>query len=235
MPQFKRVVLKISGEALAASDGFGIAPDRARSLVSEIEQVAGLGVQLGIVVGGGNFFRGVQASGTGLRRISVDYMGMLATVINSLALADFLKDGGLDAHVMSATEMHPFAERFTRRGALAYMQAGKVVLFAAGTGSPFFSTDSAAALRAVEIEADLLAKATKVDGVYDRDPIRFPEAERYDKISYLEVLSGRLAVMDAAAIALCQENNLPIVVFDMNTPGNMKRVALGEKVGTLIS
>ena len=136
---------------------------------------------------------------------------------------------------MSATEMHPFAERFTRRGALAYMQAGKVVLFAAGTGSPFFSTDSAAALRAVEIEADLLAKATKVDGVYDRDPIRFPEAERYDKISYLEVLSGRLAVMDATAIALCQENNLPIVVFDMNTPGNMKRVALGEKVGTLIS
>ena len=235
MPQFKRLVLKLSGEALAASDGLGIAPDRARSLVSEIEQVAGLGVQLGIVVGGGNFFRGVQASGTGLRRISVDYMGMLATVINSLALADFLKDGGLDAHVMSATEMHPFAERFTRRGALAYMQAGKVVLFAAGTGSPFFSTDSAAALRAVEIEADLLAKATKVDGVYDRDPIRFPEAERYDKISYLEVLSGRLAVMDTAAIALCQENNLPIVVFDMNTPGNMKRVAMGEKVGTLIS
>ena len=235
MPQFKRVVLKISGEALAAPDGFGIDPDRARSLVSEIEQVAGLGVQLGIVVGGGNFFRGVQASGTGLRRISVDYMGMLATVINSLALADFLKDGGLDAHVMSATEMQPFAERFTRRGALDYMQAGKVVLFAAGTGSPFFSTDSAAALRAVEIEADLLAKATKVDGVYDRDPIRFPEAERYDKISYLEVLSGRLAVMDAAAIALCQENNLPIVVFDMNTPGNMKRVARGEKVGTLIS
>ena len=235
MPQFNRVVLKLSGEALASSEGFGIDSDRAQPLVNEIKQVAGLGVQLGIVVGGGNFFRGVRASGTGLRRISVDYMGMLATVINSLALADFLKAGGLDAYVMSATDMQPFAERFTRRGALAYMQAGKIVLFAAGTGNPFFSTDSAAALRAIEIEADLVAKATKVDGVYDRDPVRFPEAQRYDKISYLEVLSGRLAVMDAAAIALCQENNLPIVVFDMNTPGNMKRVTLGEKVGTLIS
>ena len=235
MPQFKRVVLKLSGEALAAADGFGVDADRARPLVNEIAQVAGLGVELGIVVGGGNFFRGLRASATGLRRISVDYMGMLGTVMNSLALADFLKDEGLDAQVMSATEMQPFAERFTPRGARAYMQAGKVVLFAGGTGSPFFSTDSAAALRAAEIGADLVAKATKVDGVYDRDPIRFPEAKRYDKISYLEVLSGRLAVMDTAAIALCQENNLPIVVFDMNAPGNMKRVALGEKVGTLIS
>lgn len=235
MPQFKRVVLKLSGEALAASDGFGIDPDKVRPLVSDVEEVMNLGVQLGIVVGGGNFFRGAQVSETPLRRISVDYMGMLATVINSLALADFLKEGGLDAQVMSAIEMQPFAERFTRRGALTYMESGKIVLFAAGTGSPFFSTDSGAALRAIEIDADLVAKATKVDGVYDADPIRFPEAQRYDKISYLEVLSGRLAVMDAAAISLCQENKLPIVVFDMNTPGNMRKIVMGEKVGTLIS
>jgi uridylate kinase len=188
-----------------------------------------------MVVGGGNFFRGIQASDTGIQRVSVDYMGMLATIINAVALADFFEGHGLEARVLSAIGVEPVAETFTRRGALAYLRAGKAVIFAAGTGSPFFSTDTAASLRAVEIGADLLAKATKVDGVFDADPLKNPQARRYDKISYTEVLSGRLGVMDATAVSLCRENRLPVLVFNLNTPGNIGRFVRGEQIGTLIS
>jgi uridylate kinase len=235
MPQYKRILLKLSGEALAGDSGFGIDRERVSQIAAEVAAVARSGVQFGLVVGGGNFFRGIKASQTGLQRVSVDYMGMLATVINALALQDFLQANQVQAHVLSAIPVEPVAESFTRRAALAYLSAGHVVIFAAGTGSPFFSTDTAAALRAAEIEADVLAKATKVDGVYDKDPVKHSDAVRHEKISYATVLTEQLAVMDAAAVSLCRENRLPVVVFDLNTPGNIARLAAGENIGTLIS
>lgn len=235
MPKYKRILLKLSGEALAGEAGFGIDPSRLSEIVSEVIDVVRSGVQVAIVVGGGNFFRGIRASETGLQRVSVDYMGMLATAINALALEDFFKSRGVGARVLSAIAIEPIAESFTRRGALAYLNDGHVVIFAAGTGSPFFTTDTAASLRAVEIEADVFAKATKVDGVYDNDPVLHPGARKYEKISYTEVLSGGLGVMDAAAVSLCRENQLPVVVFNLNTPGNIRRLVQGEPIGTLIS
>lgn len=235
MPKHKRILLKLSGEVFGGKEGFGLDASRMAALAGEIVAASRSGAQLGIVVGGGNFFRGVRASETGLQRVSVDYMGMLATAMNALALQDFIKAQHGQARVMSAIPMQPIIEPFSRARALACLEAGQVVIFAAGTGSPFFTTDTAAALRAVEIEAHLLAKATKVDGVYDKDPARFPDASRYEKISYAEVLSGGLAFMDATAVSLCKENKLPIVVFNLNVPGNIGRVVKGEKIGTLVS
>lgn len=232
--KYKRILLKLSGEALAGDAGFGIDSTRVAEIAKEVVDVARLGVQVGVVVGGGNFFRGIQASGTGLRRISVDYMGMLATGINAIALRDFIAAEGGKATVMSAIDMPPIAEPFSPRDAVEQLGQGAVVVFSAGTGSPYFSTDTAAALRAVEIEAEVVAKATKVDGVYDKDPVRFPDAERYDKIAYGDVLSQGLAVMDATAVSLCKENDLPVVVFNLNVSGNIRRMVEGEEIGTLI-
>jgi uridylate kinase len=235
MPSYKRILLKISGEALAGEAGFGIDSQRLAQIAEELAGLARSGVSVGIVVGGGNFFRGIQASGSGLERVTVDYMGMLATVINALAFQDLLRRRQAAARVLTAIPMEPVAETFTRRAALEYLQAGEVLLFAAGTGSPYFSTDTAAALRAVEIQAGVLAKATKVDGVYDKDPLRHPGSRRFARISYAEVLAGQLAVIDAAAVSLCRDNQLPVVVFDLNTPGNIARLAAGDDVGTMIS
>jgi uridylate kinase len=235
MPKYKRILLKLSGEALAGENGFGIDRERISEIAAEIAAAARGGVQFGLVVGGGNFFRGIQASQTGIERVSVDYMGMLATVINAIALQDFLKARQLKARVLSAISVEPVAETFTRRAALGYLGSGEVVVFAAGTGCPYFSTDTAASLRAIEIEADVFAKATKVDGVYDKDPVKHSDARRYDKISYADVLTDGLAVMDAAAVSLCRENRMPVVVFNLNTPGNIGRLAAGETIGTLIS
>ncbi len=232
--KYRRILFKLSGEALAGEAGFGIDRPRISEIAGEIAELVRLGVQIGLVVGGGNFFRGIAASDTGLRRISADYMGMLATAINALALRDHITACGVSANVLSAIEMPPIAESFSPERAVSLLDEGHVVVFAAGTGSPYFSTDTAAALRAVEIEADLVAKATKVDGVYDKDPVRFPDARRYEKISYAEVLAAGLAVMDQAAVAMCRENRLPLVVFDLNVRGNIKKVAEGEDVGTLV-
>ena len=231
---YSRILLKLSGEALAGPEGFGIDRGRISEIASEISELTRGGVQVGLVVGGGNFFRGSSDLDSGLRRISVDYMGMLATAINSVALRDHIAACGISASVLSAIDMSPIAELFSPAHAITLLEAGHVVVFAAGTGSPYFSTDTAAALRAVEIEADLVAKATKVDGVYDKDPILFPDARKYAKISYEEVLTARLAVMDQSAVAMCRENSLPLVVFDLNVRGNIRKVAAGEDVGTLI-
>jgi uridylate kinase len=186
-------------------------------------------------VGGGNFFRGINAGSSGIQRVTVDYMGMLATAINALALRDLFGELGTKARVMSAVAMDPIVPRFSRRGAIEALQAGEIVIFAAGTGSPLFTTDTAASLRAIEVEADLLAKATKVDGVYDKDPVRFPQARRYEKISFGDVLSRELGVMDAAAISLCKEHALPVIVFNLNVPGNIQKLVTGKKIGTLVS
>ncbi len=232
--KYKRILLKLSGEALAGNAGFGIDSIRVAEIAAEVAEIARLGVQVGVVVGGGNFFRGIRASDSGLRRISVDYMGMLATGMNAIALRDFIAAREVKASVMSAIDMPPIAESFSPQAAVEQLGQGGVVIFSAGTGSPYFSTDTAAALRAVEIEAEVVAKATKVDGVYDKDPVRFPDARRYDKISYAQVLSQGLAVMDATAVSLCKENNLPVVVLDLNVPGNIRRMVSGEEIGTLI-
>ncbi len=235
MPKYKRILLKLSGEALAGDGGFGIDRERISQIAAEIAAAARGGVQFGLVVGGGNFFRGIQSSDSGLERVSVDYMGMLATVINALAFQDLLRAQQAKARVLSAITVEPAAETFTQRAALASLEAGEVAIFAAGTGCPYFSTDTAASLRAAEIGADVLAKATKVDGVYDKDPVKHSDARRYEKISYADVLSDRLAVMDATAVSLCRENRMPVVVFNLNTPGNIGRLAAGENIGTLIS
>jgi uridylate kinase len=235
MPKYKRILLKLSGEALAGESGFGIDRKRISEIAAELAEQARNGVEFGVVVGGGNFFRGIKASQTGLQRVTVDSMGMLATVMNALALQDFLQIHQVKARVLSAIAVEPLAETFTRRAALGCLSAGEVAIFAAGTGSPFFSTDTAASLRAAEIGADVLAKATKVDGVYDKDPMQHPDARRYDRISYADVLTEGLAVMDAAAVSLCRENGVPVVVFNLNTPGNIGRLSAGENIGTLIS
>src|SRR5207344_1166487 len=218
MSGYKRILLKLSGEALAGQASFGIDADRVKSLGREVADVAMAGIQIGVVVGGGNIFRGVAAAAQKMDRVTADHMGMLATVINSLALSDALEQMGQPTRVMSAIEMHQVAEPYIRRRAIRHLEKGRIAIFAAGTSNPYFSTDTAATLRALEIKADIIAKATRVDGVYNCDPLKFPDAVRYTEISYLEVLSRALGVMDATSIAMCRDNKLPIIVFNLNTP-----------------
>lgn len=235
MPAYKRILLKLSGEALAGDKGFGIETSRIHSIAAEIKDVNDLGVEIALVVGGGNFFRGVAEQARDMDRVSADHMGMLATVINSLALQDALEKQEVHTRVMSALEMNQVAEPFIRRRALRHMEKGRVVIFAGGTGNPYFSTDTAASLRAMEIKADVIMKATKVNGIYDADPKLVSTATMIESISYLDVLKRGLRVMDATAISLCQENSLPIVIFNLNVHGNIKRVVTGERVGSLVT
>ena len=232
---FKRILLKLSGEALAGDKGFGVETQRIHSIAAEIRDVRKLGVEIALVVGGGNFFRGVAEQARDMDRVSADHMGMLATVINSLALQDALEKQGVYTRVMSAIEMNQVAEPFIRRRALRHMEKGRVVIFAAGTGNPYFSTDTAASLRATEIKANVIMKATRVNGIYDADPRLVTDAKMFDTISYLDMLKLGLKVMDATAVSLCRENNLPIIVFNLNVPGNIQRVVQGEKIGSLVS
>jgi uridylate kinase len=234
LPRYKRILLKLSGEALAGQAGFGIDAVRVKQLSDEVAAVAATGTQVGVVVGGGNIFRGVAPAARKMDRVAADHMGMLATVINALALQDSLEALGTPTRVMTAIEMRQVAEPYIRRRALRHLDKGRVVIFAAGTSNPYFSTDTAAALRALEIQAELLAKATRVDGVYDRDPLKHPEAVLYRDVTYTEVLSKSLTVMDSTSIAMCRDNGFPIVVFNLNVPGNIMRVSMGEPVGTLI-
>src|SRR5579883_164129 len=234
MPAFRRILLKLSGEVLAGGAPFGIDPSRVKELASEVVEVAAAGVQVGVVVGGGNIFRGVAAAALNMDRVTADHMGMLATVINSLALSDALEQMGHPTRVMSAIEMHEVCEPYIRRRAIRHLEKGRIVIFAAGTSNPYFSTDTAATLRALEIKADVIAKATRVDGVYDKDPLKHADAVKFEKITYLEVLSRGLGVMDATSIAMCRDNRLPIVVFNLNHHGNIMRMTTGEAVGTLI-
>ena len=234
VPAYKRVLLKISGEALAAGQGFGVDNHRVHEIAGELAEVHRLGVEIAIVVGGGNFFRGVAEQAKHMDRVSADHMGMLATVINALALQDALEKRDVFTRVMSAIEMNQVAEPFIRRRAIRHLEKGRIVVFAGGTGNPYFSTDTAASLRAMEIKADAILKATKVDGIYTDDPVLVKDATMFDQISYMEVLRRGLRVMDATAIALCRENNLPIVIFNLNQSGNIRRVVLGERVGSLV-
>ena len=232
--RFKRVLLKLSGEALMGEAGYGIDPAVLESLARQIRDVREVGVEFAIVVGGGNIFRGLAASSTGMDRAQADYMGMLATVMNSLALQDALERVGVFTRVMSAIEMSQVAEPYIRRRATRHMEKGRVVILAAGTGNPFFTTDTTAALRALEIGADVVMKATKVDGVYDSDPKKNPDAVRFDEVTYIDVLSKGLQVMDSTAVSLCMDNDLPILVFNMEVEGNIMRALKGEPVGTLV-
>jgi uridylate kinase len=234
-PAYKRVLLKLSGEALMGEQKFGIDPAVANQIATDIAEIQALGVQTAVVIGGGNIFRGVAASAKGMDRATADYMGMLATVINGLALQDAMENHGIVTRVVTAIEMRAVAEPFIRRRAIRHLEKGRVVVFAAGTGNPYFTTDTAAALRAMEIKADVIMKGTKVDGIYTADPMLDPTASRYDNISYLQVLERGLRVMDATAISLCMDNRLPIVVFNLKTPGNMKRAIMGEPVGSLVT
>ena len=234
-PSYKRILLKLSGEALMGEQAFGIDPAVADQIAREVAEVQALGVQTAIVIGGGNIFRGLTASARGLDRATADYMGMLATVINGLALSDAIERLGTETRLVTAIEMREVAEPFIRRRALRHLDKGRVVVFAAGTGNPYFTTDTAAALRAMEIRAEVILKATKVDGVFTADPHIDPTATRIDTVSYLEVLERQLKVMDATAISLCMDNQLPIVVFNLLTPGNIKRAVLGEKIGSVVS
>ena len=234
-PAYRRIVLKLSGEALAGGQGYGIDPLVLERIASEVRDVSQLGVQIAIVIGGGNIFRGIAASAGGMERATADYMGMLATVINALALQDALEKTGLQTRVLSAIEMRAVAEPYIRRRAMRHLEKGRVVIFAAGTGNPFFTTDTAGALRAVEIGADAIMKATKVDGIYSADPKRDANAQRLERMTYIEVLNRGLQVMDAAAISLCMDNKLPIIVFDLTRSGNIKRIVLGEAVGSVVS
>jgi uridylate kinase len=234
-PAYGRVVLKLSGEALAGALGYGIDPEVLRRIADEVRGVAELGVQTAIVIGGGNIFRGIAASAGGMDRATADYMGMLATVINALALQDGLEKVGLQTRVLSAIEMRAMAEPYIRRRAIRHLEKGRIVIFAAGTGNPFFTTDTAGALRAVEIGADVILKATKVDGIYSADPKKHAAAERLATLTYVEVLNRGLQVMDATAISLCMENKLPIIVFDLTVVGNIRRIVLGEPIGSLVS
>jgi uridylate kinase len=234
-PAYKRILLKLSGEALMGEEPFGIDPAVTSQIATEISEIQQIGVQTAIVIGGGNLFRGLAASAKGMDRATGDYMGMLATVINALALQDALEHQGVLTRVASAIEMRAVAEPFIRRRAVRHLEKGRVVIFAAGTGNPYFTTDTAASLRAMEMKADVLLKATKVDGIYTADPMTDPDAEKYDRISYLQVLERGLKVMDATAISLCMDNKLPIVVFNLRTAGNMRRVVMGEPVGTTVT
>jgi len=227
--------LKLSGEALMGDQNYGIDPAIATRIAQDIAEIQALGVQTAVVIGGGNIFRGLAASARGMDRSTGDYMGMLATVINALALQDALEHNGVATRVLTAIEMRAVAEPFIRRRAVRHLEKGRVVVFAAGTGNPYFTTDTAAALRAMEMKAEVILKGTKVDGIYTADPVKDPLATRYDTISYLQVLQERLQVMDATAISLCMDNKLPILVFNLKTPGNIRRVVMGETVGTLVT
>ena len=234
-PVFKRILLKLSGEALAANKGFGVDVTRVHDIAGEIAEVHSLGVQIAIVVGGGNFFRGVAEQARDMDRVSADHMGMMATMINALALQDALEKRDVFTRVMSAIEMNQVAEPFIRRRAIRHLEKGRVVVFGAGTGNPYFSTDTAASLRAMEIKADAILKATKVDGVYDADPMIVKDATMFQHITYLDIIARGLKVMDTTAISLCKDNNLPIVIFNLNRAGNIRRVVTGEKIGSLVS
>jgi uridylate kinase len=234
-PAYKRILLKLSGEALMGESNYGIDPAVANQIAQDVGEIQSMGVETAIVIGGGNIFRGVAASARGMDRATADYMGMLATVINALALQDALEQQGVDTRVVTAIEMRAVAEPFIRRRAIRHLEKGRVVVLGAGTGNPFFSTDTAAALRAMELKAEVILKATKVDGIYDADPMLEPTATRFDRISYLQVLEQGLKVMDATAISLCMDNRLPIVVFNLRTPGNIKRAIVGEAVGSLVT
>jgi uridylate kinase len=233
-PVYKRIILKLSGEALAGEGSSGISSDVVRLIAEEIKEVVNLGVQLGVVVGGGNIFRGVEADTMDIDRTSADYMGMIATVINSLALQNALENIGVETRVQSAIEMKEVAEPYIKRKAVRHLEKGRVVILAAGTGNPYFTTDTAASLRAMEMQADVILKATKVDGVYDKDPVVFDDAKMFSKITYLEVLNRNLKVMDSTAVALCRDNNLPIVVFNLGERGNIKNVVVGRLIGTVV-
>ncbi len=233
-PCYKRILLKLSGEALAGQQGYGIDPDIIRGIAVEIREVVDLGLELAIVIGGGNIFRGVAASSMGMDRASADYMGMLATVMNSLALQDALEKAGVTTRVQSAIEMQEIAEPYIRRRAVRHLEKGRVVIFGAGTGNPFFTTDTAASLRAIEIGAEIILKATKVDGVYNADPNKDKDAVKYDQLTYLDVLKQGLKVMDSTATSLCMDNDLPILVFDLTCTGNIMRVVCGEQIGTIV-
>jgi uridylate kinase len=232
--KYRRVLLKLSGEALMGQQGYGIDPNTLAQIADEIIDVQSLGVEIALVIGGGNIFRGVAASSSGMDRASADYMGMLATLINSLALQDALESRGAKTRVLSAVEVERVAEPYIRRRAIRHLEKGRLVIFAAGTGNPFFTTDTAASLRAMEIGADIVMKATRVDGVYDKDPHKHKDARMFRRVSYLDVLNRNLAVMDSTAISLCRDNKLPILVFNMTKPGNIRRVLLGEPLGTLV-
>ena len=233
--RYSRILLKLSGEALLGDRSYGVDPKFCAFIAAQVAEVHRLGVQVGIVVGGGNIFRGLAAAASGMDRATGDYIGMLATVMNGLALQDALERAGVPTRVMSAIAMNEVAEPYIRRRAVRHLEKGRVALFVAGTGNPYFTTDTAAALRAVEIGAEVLLKATKVDGVYDADPLTHPDARRYAELEYADLLRDQLKVLDAAAVSLCMENDLPIVVFDLNQPDNITRVAAGEPVGTRIS
>ncbi len=232
---YKRILLKLSGEALMGDQTYGIDPVVATQIAKDVAEIQGMGVQTAIVIGGGNIFRGVAASARGMDRATADYMGMLATIINALALQDALEQQNIVTRVVTAIEMRAIAEPFIRRRAIRHLEKGRVVVFGGGTGNPYFSTDTAAALRAMEIKAEVIFKATKVDGIYDADPMIHPEASRFDRISYLQVLEQGLKVMDSTAVSLCMDNRLPIMVFNLRTPGNILRAITGEAVGSLVT
>lgn len=232
---YRRVVLKLSGEALAAGRGFGVDSDRVHEVAKEVAEVRELGVEVAVVVGGGNFFRGVAEQAQEMDRVSADHMGMLGTLINALALQDAIEKQGVQCRVMSAIEMNQVCEPYIRRRAIRHLEKGRVVIFGAGTGNPYFSTDTAASLRAMEIKADVLLKGTKVEGIYDADPVLMKDAVKFEQITYMEILRLGLKVMDLTAVSLCKDNDLPMVIFNMNEPGNIRRVIQGERVGSLVT
>ena len=232
---FKRVVLKLSGEALAGPRGFGIDADKVAQITAELAEVNAMGVEIALVVGGGNFFRGIEEQAREMDRVSADNMGMLSTVINAIALQDALEKRGVQCRVMTAVFMNQIAEPYIRRRATRHLEKGRVVIFAAGTGNPFFSTDTAASLRAMEIKADVLLKATKVDGIYNADPVLVKDAVKYDEITYMEIVKQGLKVMDLTSVTLCKDNDMPMIIFNLNHPGNIRRVIQGEKVGSLVT
>jgi uridylate kinase len=234
LPKYRRIILKLSGEALAGDKGFGIDPETVRNIALQTKEVVDLNVQVAVVVGGGNFWRGLVASRQGMDRATADYMGMLATVMNALALQDCFEDLNMETRVQSAIEMREIAEPYIRRRAIRHLEKGRVVIFAAGTGNPYFSTDTTAALRAVELDAEIVLMAKKVDGVFDADPRLNPAARKFDRLDFIDLLNKRLGVMDATAASLCMDNHIPIVVFNLTERGNIKRIIMGEKVGTYV-
>jgi len=234
MPGYKRILLKLSGEVMAGQGSFGIDAEKVKSLAQEISEVASSGIQIGLVVGGGNFFRGVAAAARSMDRVAADHMGMLATVINGIALQDALERQKIPTRLMTAIHINQVAEPFIRRRAIRHLEKGRIVIFAAGTSNPYFSTDTAATLRALEVHAEVVAKATRVDGVYDSDPLKNPQAVMFQEVTYTEVLTRQLGVMDASAIDMCRDNNLPIQVFNLNVRGNIMRMSRGESIGTKI-
>ncbi len=233
-PIYKRILLKLSGESLLGESSFGIDTDVLKFVAEEIGDVRTLGIQIGIVIGGGNIFRGVEASARGIDRASADYMGMLATVMNSLALQNALENRGIPTRVQSAIEMKEIAEPFIKRRAVRHLEKGRVVIFACGTGNPYFTTDTAASLRAMEMQADAILKATRVDGIYDKDPVKEKDAKMFNKISYTEVLTRNLKVMDSTAVSMCRDNNLPLIVFNLGEKGNIRNVVCGKSIGTIV-